>query len=120
MTIDEKAVFTRLAQALLCVGDALSRADLDRLLSAEPELGAALEAVARVHPIALDADLRAAIDRGRAALLRCRRLGAALVEFTRISLDPAGELAYSRAGMVPGADCVAPPSGLTPTMEARG
>jgi hypothetical protein len=120
MTIDEKAVFARLEQALQTLGDALSRADLDRLLSAEPELGAALEAVARVHPSALDADLRPAIDRGRAALLRCRRLGSALVEFTRISLDPGGESPYSRGGMLPGAERLAAPNTLAPTMEARG
>ena len=124
MTIEEKVVFARLEQALQSVGDALSRADLERLLSAEPELGAALEGVALVQPIAFDDDLRAAIDSGRAALLRCRRLGAALVEFTRISLDPAGELAYSRIGMAPGGDRTGAPGALAPsapsTLDARG
>jgi hypothetical protein len=117
MTADKTVVFVRLEQALRTVGDALSRADLDLLLSAEPQLGAALEAVARVHPTVLDSEWRGVIERGRAALLRCRRLGAALVEFTRISLDPAGELAYSRARMMPGADRGAV---VAPTMEARG
>jgi hypothetical protein len=120
MTNEEQVVFVRLEQALREVGDALSRADLDRLLAAEPELGAALETVAHLRPRALDAGLRAAVERGRAALLRCRRLGAALVEFTRITLDPAGESAYSRAGMVPNADRTGMPGAVTPTMEARG
>jgi hypothetical protein len=124
MTIDEKAVFARLEQALQSVGDALSRADLDRLLSAEPELGAALEGLALVQPVAFDDDFRVAIDGGRAALLRCRRLGAALLEFTRISLDPAGELGYSRIGMGPGVDRTGAPGTLASsapsTMEARG
>ena len=120
MTTDEKAIFKRLERALQAVGDALGRADLERLLSAEPELGAALEAVVHVRPARLDADYRAAIDRGRAALLRCRRLGAALVEFTRISLDPSGEAGYSRAGMLPGADRPGMPGAVGPTMEARG
>jgi hypothetical protein len=120
MTTDEKAIFKRLERALQAVGDALSRADLDRLLSAEPELAAALEAVVHVRAGRLDADYRAAIDGGRAALLRCRRLGAALVEFTRISLDPSGEAGYSRMGMLPGADRAAMPGAVGPTMEARG
>jgi hypothetical protein len=119
MTTDEKAIFKRLERALQAVGDALGRADLDRLLSAEPELGAALEAVAHVRPARLDADYRGAIDSSRAELLRCRRLGAALVEFTRISLDPCGESGYSRAGILPGADR-AVAGAVGPTMEARG
>jgi hypothetical protein len=120
MTTNEKAVFARLELALQVVGDALSRADLERLLSAEPELGAALEAVARVPPAVLTDDLRGAIDGARSALLRCRRLGAALVEFTRISLDPAGEFGYSRAGIWPSPDRGDIPVAHGPTMEARG
>jgi hypothetical protein len=122
MTPDDKAAFARLEGALRAVGDALGRADIVRLLSAEPELAAALEGVARVGPGVVDRDVRGTIDATRAALLRCRRLGAALVEFTRISLDPSGEAAYSRAGVLPAFDRagVAAAVVLGPTMEARG
>ena len=83
----------RLNAALDEVGDALASADLVRLLAAEPGLGAALDALIGTT----DPD-RQAVERARSALLRCRRLGAGLVAFTRLSLDPAGTQAYSRRG----------------------
>jgi hypothetical protein len=119
---EDTATLVRLELALRAVGNALGRADLDRLLTAEPELAAALEAVARLEPGVLDRDARIAIDAARAALLRCRRLGAALMEFTRISLDPSGQSGYSRAAMLPRADraSTAPAVVVGPTLEARG
>ena len=120
MTTDEKAIFKRLERALQAVGDALSRADLESV--ALRGAGACRRARGRGARAGCEArrGLRAAIDGGRAALLRCRRLGAALVEFTRISLDPCGEAGYSRMGMLPGADRAAMPGAVGPTMEARG
>jgi hypothetical protein len=125
MTSDDNTAFARLEAALRAVGDALSHADLEQLLAAEPELGAAFEGVARVQPRAVGQDARIAIDAARAALLRCRRLGAALVEFTRISLDPSGEGGYSRAGMRPALDGPSVAAAVVlrspgPTLEARG
>jgi hypothetical protein len=124
MQSDDNAAFARLQAALTAVGDALSRANLEQLLAAEPELGAAFEALARARSRAVDPGMRAAIEPTRAALLRCRRLGAALVEFTRISLDPTGEACYSRAGLRPAVDRGdAAAVGLRstgPTLEARG
>jgi hypothetical protein len=122
MTPDDRAAYARLEGALRAVGDALGRADLVRLLSAEPELAAALEGVARVEPGGVGRDVRVTIEATRATLLRCRRLGAALVEFTRISLDPSGEAGYSRAGMLPAFDRTGVAAAVVhgPTLEARG
>lgn len=83
----------RLTAALNEVADALAAADLSRLLAAESGLGAALDGVSGSRP----ADRRA-LDDARSALLRCRRLGASLVAFTRLSLDPEGTHVYSRRG----------------------
>jgi len=120
MTTDDAVAFARLDGALAAVGDALSRADLDRLLATEPVLSAAMEAVARLRPGGVDTDRRAAIDRVRTSLLRCRRLGAALVEFTRISLDPSGDGVYSRMGSAIDRTGAASAVVLGPTLEARG
>jgi hypothetical protein len=75
VTTEDRSAFVRLELAQREVGDALSRADLERLLSAEPEPGAALEAVVRVRPATIDAGLRSTIDGARAALLRHRKPG---------------------------------------------
>jgi hypothetical protein len=83
----------RLTAALNDVADALAAADLSRLLAAESGLGAALDAVGGSRPVE-----RRALDDARSALLRCRRLGAGLVAFTRLSLDPEGTQVYSRRG----------------------
>jgi hypothetical protein len=83
----------QLQGALDEAGDALASADLPKLLAAELKLGAALNAVSGFG----QAD-RESIERARAALLRCRRLGAALVKFTRVSLDLGGLDTYSRHG----------------------
>jgi hypothetical protein len=83
----------RLTAALNEVADALAAADLPRLLAAESGLGAALDGVVRSQPVD-----RHALDDARSALLRCRRLGAGLVAFTRLSLDPEGTKVYSRRG----------------------
>ena len=122
MTPDDAVAFARLDGALVALGDALSRADLDQLLATEPVLSSAMEAVARLRPARADRESRAAIERARTSLLRCRRLGAALVEFTRISLDPSGEAGYSSMGHPPAIDRAGVASAVVigPTLEARG
>lgn len=122
MTSEDKAVLVQLELSLRAVGNALARANLERLLTAEPELATALDAVARLQPGSLDWEARVAIDAARSSLLRCRRLGAALLEFTRISLDPTGQSGYSRTGMVPGTAQAgtASAAAVGPTLEARG
>jgi phosphoenolpyruvate synthase/pyruvate phosphate dikinase len=84
-----------LEQALVELGDALAAADLDRLLASEVRLAAALE-----RPLPGDGTMpRELVDRTRAALLRCRRLGASLDAFLRSSADAMGvQPAYSRQG----------------------
>jgi len=120
-TDDVRTSLVRLELALRAVGNALSRADLERLLTAEPELAAALDAVGRLSAADIDAEARIAIEASRAALLRCKRLGASLLEFTRISLDPAGVTGYARDGLRPlSGAALATASGIAPTLEARG
>jgi hypothetical protein len=114
MTLPVDTPLAQLQNALDEAGDALASADLPKLLAAELKLGAALNGMSGVG----QAD-RESIERARAALLRCRRLGAALVKFTRVSLDLSGLDTYSRHGDLAGetrAD--APVRGHS--MEARG
>lgn len=113
MTPPAESPIVRLQAALDHVGEALASADLPKLLAAELKLGAALNAMGGVG----QAD-RESIERARAALLRCRRLGAALARFTRVTLD-LGTDTYSRTGASAsdgGADV--PTRGNS--MEARG
>jgi hypothetical protein len=100
-----------LIAALDELAGALASADLPRLLAVEPVLGAALEGMAQ----STDVD-REAVDRARAALLRCRRLGAGLVAFARLSLEPDGAPMYSRHG----ADGSFEHQTRAGSMEARG
>jgi hypothetical protein len=102
----------RLTAALDDLAAALASADLARLLAVEPVLASALEGMAGP---ATTAD-RDAIDRARAALLRCRRLGAGLTAFARLSLEPAGAPVYSRLG----ADALVDGHARSSSMEARG
>jgi hypothetical protein len=101
MTTRQATAVDGIRGALAEVGDALACGALDRLLAAEPVLCAAVDDLAQAGDSPLDQRGRAAVEEARAALLRCRRLGASLVEFARISLDPQGGHAYSRAGRMP-------------------
>jgi hypothetical protein len=93
MALAADAPLARLTAALDELAGALASADLPRLLAVEPVLAAALEGLSGSTP----ADRRA-VDDARAALLRCRRLGAGLVAFARLSLESSGAPMYSRLG----------------------
>lgn len=71
--------------------DALAHAHLDRLLACEARLEGAL---LQLPGDALSPEVRAAVagevERSRAALTRCRRLGAALHDFIRLGLGAQG------------------------------
>jgi hypothetical protein len=94
----------RLRAALDETAAALAAADLDRLLAGEMALQAALDAVP-VEGFRPKADaaitpeermqLRRELEAAAAATRRCRRLGATLSDFVRISLDArGGQLGY--------------------------
>ena len=86
------AAAARLRDALERTAGALASPDLDALLACESAIEGAL---ADIPPFAgLPAEDRRAIrlelDRARATLLRCRRLGAGLREFVRLSFEAQG------------------------------
>jgi hypothetical protein len=122
MTPEQASAVAALRGVLAEVGDALACGALERLLAAEPVLCAAIDRLARAGESPLDEAGRRAVEEARAALLRCRRLGASLIEFTRISLDPQGGQAYSRAGRMPALESPSNPPGRLAgaTLEARG
>jgi hypothetical protein len=84
---DAQLVVAPLVAALEHTADALVHADLDRLLTCEAEIAAALSTL-RVQGLA--PDVRGAVfpdvERARTALARCRRLGLALNEFARLGM----------------------------------
>jgi len=68
--------------------DALAHADLARLLSCEMQLQSALAALANSSTVAEDKEtLAVELERVRASLARCRRLGATLTDFIQVSLS---------------------------------
>ena len=83
----------RLRSALKATADALAVPNLEALLNVESALTAALAALPTIRSLdeagreAAREDLLAA----RAALERCRRLGTALGEIVRVSLDARGQ-----------------------------
>jgi hypothetical protein len=122
MTPEQARAVAAIQGVLAEVGDALACGSLDRLLAAEPALCAAVDRLARAGESPLDRAGKRTVEDARAALLRCRRLGASLIEFTRISLDPHGGQAYSRAGRMPALESPSNgPGRLAGAMlEARG
>jgi hypothetical protein len=93
----------RLCHALQVAGDALAGSHLDQLLEAEPALADALGRwpAPGALPVPADADqeaVRRALGRTRVELIRCRRLGATLVDLIRLSLASHAEGDYTRAG----------------------
>lgn len=94
------SIVRRLRAVLEPLGDAIATADLNALLRLEPELAAVMSSTpipergGKPHPA-----LRAEIASARATLLRCRRLGAALVAFRRFGLQARGVGSeYDRVG----------------------
>ena len=66
--------------------DALTHADLTRLLASETRLQAALASLARNCTVTRgDAAARAELQRIQRSVLACRRLGAALTDFIEMS-----------------------------------
>ena len=78
-----------LRQALDQVADALASPSVDALLAGEAAIERALADLPKLAdlPRAERAHIRIELERAKHALLRCRRLGAALTEFVRVSLD---------------------------------
>jgi hypothetical protein len=122
MTTRQATAVGDIRSVLADVGDALACGALERLLALEPVLCAAVDRLAKAGDSPLDEGGRRAVEEARAALLRCRRLGASLIEFTRISLDPLGGHAYSRAGRMPGLESPSKGAGRAAgaMLEARG
>ena len=82
----------RLRSALEASADALASPTLDGLLAAELAIEGALADLPPLDDAAAPerALARAELDRARAALLRCRRLGSALGDFVRLSFEAHG------------------------------
>lgn len=96
-TVPEQA--RALRQALEALATALDSGDSTSVLAQQ----AALQAALRAAPGALDAAYRDAVRHDllatRAALTRCRAIGAATADLTRITLEALGRTgAYSRHG----------------------
>ena len=94
-----------LRQALDLVGDALASPDLEGLLRGEAAIERALADLPSTLdvPAAERAGIRTELEQARAALMRCRRLGAALTDFTRVTLEAQGRAAgYGRHDVATG------------------
>jgi hypothetical protein len=81
-----------LREAVERAADALASPRVEALLACEAAIEAALSDVTLPSGLAADerAAVRAEIDAARGALLRCRRLGASLTEFIRLSFESHG------------------------------
>ncbi len=82
----------RLRQALEHAAAALASPDLDALLKSECAIESALADLPSHEALSPDDvyAVRAELERARSALMRCRRLGAALNDFIRLSLAAQG------------------------------
>jgi len=82
----------RLRRAVEDTAAALAAARLDGLLSAEAALETALVSLPRVAAASPEDQhaIRQELVEARIALLRCRRLGAALNDFVRVSFEARG------------------------------
>jgi hypothetical protein len=90
------AAMTRLRVALEQTADALARPDLDALLAGESEIEMALTDLPLMNGLSTDEEraVRIEVERAHDALRRCRRLGSALDNFVRISLEAQGRNEY--------------------------
>ena len=91
----------RVRASLEVIAGALQAPSLERLLAAEEELGAALNALGRVRSV--DPEERLAMQqeliRTRTALMRCRTFGSVLDDVTQATLVSQGRGAeYDRGG----------------------
>ena len=87
------AATAQLREALERMAAAMTTADLDALLEAEGALEAALHRLAALPETLTLADrdvVRAEVRAARLTLQRCRRLGAALLDVVRLSLEAQG------------------------------
>lgn len=75
--------------ALDSAGNALASLDLEGMLQGGEAIERALAALPPPHAIATAdaAQLRATVQQAQAALIRCRRLGTALADMTRLALS---------------------------------
>ena len=81
-----------LRKALDQVSEALASPSLDKLLKGEAAIERALAELPTIKDVAHAdrAGIRVELEFARAALLRCRRLGASLTDLTRATLDAQG------------------------------
>jgi hypothetical protein len=95
------AAASRLRAAIEETAAALAGADLPRLLASDTLVQTALNQLPRHGSLAPEqrSHLRHEVEEAQATLRRCRRLGLALNEFVRLSLDAQGHAAgYQPAG----------------------
>ena len=98
------AAVARLRASLERTAGALAQPDLDTLLAGESEIEVALSELPATFELSPEERraVRAEVEGAHAALLRCRRLGAALGSFVRISLEAQGRTEYGpRKGATP-------------------
>ena len=106
----------RLGASLEQVGDALIRLDTDTLLASEVDIARLMDELASVKEASPDERdaVVAQARRARAALLRCRRLGASFAAVARVRLPMCtGGQTYGRAGQF------APPPARDSQVKAR-
>src|SRR5262245_24527862 len=100
-TMTARALAERLADTLENVARGLVALDVDVLLDAERTLAELVSAFDASAPVSQTdrAAAEAAIRRGQAALLRCRRLGASFASIARVRVPACrGGDTYNRAG----------------------
>ena len=98
------AAVARLRASLERTAAALAQPALDTVLAGESEIEVALSELPATFELSPEERraVRAEVEGAHAALLRCRRLGAALGSFVRISLEAQGRNEYGpRKGTTP-------------------
>ena len=103
-----------MCEVLERIADALLNLDNEALLAAEVTLAELVGSFQSHRPSAASdrAEVEAIVGRGRAALMRCRRLGASFTGVARARLATCAALDYNRIG------AVADPAGPSPTVRA--
>ena len=90
------AAVARLRAALERTAGALAHPDLETLLAGEAEIEVALAELPATYELSPEERraVRVEVDAAHAALLRCRRLGASLGRFVRLSQEAQGLSEY--------------------------